>query len=435
MLPSDRVTVMGHVQGRLITLALVGVCTSTASCSSTLRQVRASLERGDQRTAASLAGDDRRALRAVSLAVLAGGLENEATREISTTALLRAKRRARRTLRRLLQNDAPLISTLAAIPLARQGDRRARIIIEKRLAHEQGDIRAAAWRGLGRDDSEVVLARNAIEDVDQRVRSAAIEVLANGLGDTRVVEALAEAARRDPSTDLRCAAIRALSRVTDGDPLLDVARVALRPTSATEIRRAALQALRHTADDEMGLALLEESLADAEPEVRLQAAEILAGRGHREGRNHLLAALSDPTVTIASAAAAAVGQLATPPRDELLLALERPDLSLRLQVAQTLWATGERERSRATLVELIGEEGIIGVRASLELARIGATTDSSRLRLENALENELPEIRALVAEEAASFDDGFELAATALADDDESVRVAAAVTVLGWSRR
>lgn len=422
----------------LFLLAVVlGVVFSIPSCSSALRRTRRLLSRGDIAGAATAAGTDRYALQEVALEVLSRGLTEDDTREPSARGLVAAGELARPRLRQLAaDSEDDVIVALAAEALATLGDRRMVDWLEERLSHEDALIRAAAVRVVGATSEDVEFFRRHLNDHDSRVRSAAVTSLANRGTLDWAPDLLAEASYRDPSPAIRASALRALSRSEASDVLLETIRATLnQPENPLPVRIAAIQALFHVEDINAAEVLLLDALGGGEPLEQLRAAAVLASYGNEMGHEHLRNALNDPSVATAGGAAIAASAVGGPLEEALIQALNRREPEIRLQVAASLLRLGEHEAAVTTLAQLAEQPGWIGLQAAITLAREHRDMSRAAVRLAAALEDESPDLRAFAALSCGFVDSGWEIAAAGLSDDETTVRIAAATSVLRGLRQ
>ncbi len=168
---------MFHLRSTLILTVLFLLCGSLA-CSATLRRTRTLLADGDIPGAAACARDDRLALQEVALVILEQGLSDEQTRQQAAIGLRSAGDLARPTLLRQVESSNEITATLAAEALAALGDRRMAEVLASRLDHPIAEVRVAAVRAVAPTTEEALFFRTHLNDVDSRVRLAALQGLA-----------------------------------------------------------------------------------------------------------------------------------------------------------------------------------------------------------------------------------------------------------------
>jgi len=407
------------------TLAILLV-TTTACAPGARRATRELLDGGDIEAAVRAAGDDSGALGEVSLEVLARAFEDPSTREAAARGLRAAGTLSRSTLRRLSSSGLPAISAVADEVLASQGDRRALDRLAHLLDHPDGEVRAAAVRGLARSHGTASFFEPFLRDTDSRVRLSAVEGLAR-LQDARTAPLIVDLARHDPSPSVRAAALRALRRSASTEVLLEASRDGLNDPEIL-VRNSAIGLVAFVSDRESATALLRERMARGEPAEAIRAASVLARWGDAEARGVLTRTLAEGCVALAGAAAIGIAQVGRDMADVLIAALDRPEPEVRMQVAAALLDLGENARAESTLVALLERPGWIGIQAAAALVRTGH--EGAAGRLEAGLGDDDEGIRALAASACGRTRGGERIARRALTDASANVRVAAAAAIL-----
>lgn len=421
----------------LLLTFVLGAVFVTPSCSSALRRTRRLLSRGDIPGAAAAAGTDRYALQEVALEILSRGLSEEETREPSARGLVAAGELARPRLRQLAtDSDDEITAALVAEALATLGDRRMVDWLGERTAHDEALVRAAAVRVVGSTSEDHEFFQRHLNDHDSRVRAAAVTSLSSRRTTDWAADLLSQVSCRDPSPTIRASALRSLARIDSSDFLLETVRVALdQPENPLTVRIAAIQALAHVDDINAAEVLLLEVLGGGEPLEQLRAAAVLASYGNEMGHEHLRGALNDSNVATAGGAAIAASAVGGPLEELLIQALSRREPEIRLQVAASLLRLGDHEAAVTTLAQLAERPGWLGLQAAITLAREQHDMSRAAVRLAAALEDESPDLRAFAALSCGFIDSGWEIAAAGLGDDERSVRIAAATSVLRGLRR
>ncbi len=188
------------------------------------------------------------------------------------------------------------------------------------LKDENVEVRRAAARSLPnlRDRRAVPALIEALKDSDAEVRMSA----ADGLGefsDARAVPGLA-ALLKDGSKDVRRAALSALHEFADQVP--DETVLAALNDADTEVRQAALNLAsnRLSSRDPDGdrpadpryVTAFSRLLADADPDVRSQAASALGQARLKEAPQALLLAAKDKNADVRQQVASALGEIRDP---------------------------------------------------------------------------------------------------------------------------
>lgn len=415
---------------------LVLCCLILSGCSASLRNVRAHLERGDHVEAAVTAGDDHHGLQQVALAILADAFKDSETRPRAKAGLRASGDLAHPILRELADDDDATTALIAASILAAQGDGDARARLRQARDHEDPEVRAAAVNLIENSSTSADDLRLALDDPASAVRLAAIGVIASHHRDAPfATPLLAERARRDPDTSVRSAALRVLSYCNDDQILLDAIRLAIADAQPEPLRLVAVSTLERARDQDAAMTLLHERLANGSEPEKVRAAAVLARLGDQDGITFLHQALRSRSVTIAAGAAIAASTLGEPLATALLEALERSEPEVRLHAALALVRGPNEDRAIEALSQLSTRDDRFGAWATIELAHHQRSTRGLRARLEAFLAHDARELRLLVARRCGRLDVGFELAARALRDDDSSVRLAAAASLLRARRR
>ena len=412
------------------TMLVLLLTTTLWSCSPTLRQTRGLLSDGDVREAALAAGEDRLALREVSLVILSRGLAEPHTRHAAMRGLVVAGDEARSTLAALVESSDLHISTFAAALLFRQGRETERIasLLRDALEAEDTDLRIAAIGALGNAAEEEAFFSPLLEDPDPRVRRAAIQALGSRSDFDPSARLLSPLAAGDPDPATRARALRALSRLdVDMEAVLPLVVAALESDSLA-LRLAAVAALSRRADEAAPRAALRSAMASLEGPAAVRAALALARNGDEEALQRLEGILLGSEIPLASTVAIGAAGVGDDVNDLLSRALQHEEPEVRLHVASHLLSSTERARALTELHALSELPGWVGVQASITLASEG--DEAAITRLASSLDEEAPELRAHVAASAGLMPGGLVLLRPRLADEDESVRVAAAVGVL-----
>jgi HEAT repeat protein len=373
----------------------------------------------------------------VALEILSRGLAEEDTREPSARGLVAAGELARPRLRQLASDSEDDVTiALAAEALVKLGDRRMVDWLEERLAHEEPPVRAAAVRVLGATSDDEGFFVEHLNDHDSRVRAAAVTSLARRQNVDWAADLLSEASIRDPAPAIRGSALRILARIDASQLLLDTARAALdQPENPTTVRIAAIQALAHVDDINSAELLLLDVLGNGEPTEQLRAAAVLASYGNDMGHEYLRRALNDPNVATAGGAAVAASSIGGPLEDLLVQALSRREPEIRFQVAASLLQLGDHDEALTVLAQLAERPGWLGLQAAIALARVQRDMSRAALRLAAALEDDSADLRAFAALSCGFVDSGWEIAAAGLGDEEATVQIAAATSVLRGLQR
>lgn len=410
---------------------LLALCVAPTGCSAALRSARAHLAEGDHREAALAAGDDQLALQEVALALLARALQVSEHRATAAAGLRAGGDLAWPLLGELANAHDDESALLAASILALQGDDEQREVIRGEVGHDNPDVRAAVVAVLGRETSASELLRRSFNDTSPSVRRSAVNAISSShrCADW-ALSLLADAARHDPEPSVRGAALRVLSYCDDGQTLLDLAREALAREAPAALRVTAISALERARDRDAVRLLLAERFTNGGQAEKLRAATVFARFGDDRGLEFLRRALTDESVSLATGAALAASSVGEPLHEALVEALERSEPAVRLYAATSLTSTAEHSSAVETLAELAARHDRIGASAALELARVGERREEMRERLDALLDHESENIRLLIARRSSALDHGVELAARALRDESEAVRIAGAASLL-----
>jgi hypothetical protein len=420
--------------GPSVRLCLPAVLFSAALCGCATGPVvraRARLAAADVEGAVAAAGQDRAALREVSLAILSRALEEDATRDAAARGLEGAGWQARGLLDRLARSGDGVVATVAAAIRLRQGGRGFGPMLRAGLDHRSGEARAAAIAALGPQAREASFFGACLADTDDRARLACATAAGRAAGALAAAPEVRAAALHDPEPAVRVAARASLARMEQGDLLLETARATLTDGSQT-VRIAAISALGRAEDRVTASALLVRVLSSDERVEAVRAAAALAAWGDPRGVSALEQALSARAVAVASAAAVAASEVGEPMRAALLGALGRREPEVRMQAAASLLRLGERERSVAALVECLPRPGFLGLQAALALAAV--RPDEAADRVLAATGSRDPAERAFALQSAPRLEGGFAIARRGLADPEPRVRIAAASALLRTMR-
>ena len=418
--------------------ALAGSLLCLCCCGAGASDVRPLLARGELRAAAVAAGEDRRSLTSVALAILEEGMSDEEQRRRAARGLSAAGGRARSTLRGLLEHPDVLVSTAAAEVLVELGSRRAEALLRARRGHEAAAVRAATIRGLARAGADSELFESGLADASTEVRAAAISALAGVERGPWAVDMLVRVVRADPEWRNRALALRSLARLAQGQRLVEAALSVLDDAaSPTTLRLAAVSALGRAESPQRVEPLLLDRLRSGSPAEQLEAAVALARYGDAEGIAFLAEELrsDEPRLALARAAAVAAARIGGPLIAPLERALRHPDADVRLRAAEALLRLGEEDAARGELVRLVEAPGWTGLHAALVLSRSGDETSEAAIRIAEALDEPDVELRAYAAFFAGFLRNGLELGALAMRDERLRVRVAGAAAYLRALRR
>lgn len=182
----------------------------------------------------------------------------------------------------------------------------------------------------------------ALDAVAAEVRRAAAQRLARFRGESGAFDPLVRHALHDPDPMVRAACVTALAE--HGERALPTLQRALEDTEAW-VRTAALSAVVR-AHPVRGEALLASRLGDVPTPESLEAARILASRGHQRASEHILAALQDERPSIRAQAAVAAAALGSSYQFRLSAHIEDADAEVRLRIAAML-VREEAYRARA----------------------------------------------------------------------------------------
>lgn len=292
---------------------------------------------------------------------------------------------------------------------------------------------SGAWRAVaaraatGAKDGE--LRRRFMADPDERVRRAALSAALDAR-DPFDLDTLLESARLDPDSLARSTATRAIGAIGGEHAVLaleDHWDRADDPTRMAIVDAWAMPASAKSGGTRELLALVEResslpALAAADALIRLGA------EGAAQGRAALARAITDGTQAEQSTA------MQTAPIDDpdVRKALDKtmasPDPAVREMAAARLLQVAEaRNKARRVLVELAKGKDSTALEARAALATAGE--GQVRPALVGQLASHKPEERRQAALGLIQLGD-WSHAATALADDDPSVRTATACSIL-----
>lgn len=190
-----------------------------------------------------------------------------------------------------LRDDDPSVVQTAATALSSCEAPEATALLWSEIRGAAGDIRHLMLEVLHAEQPQALsrLARRAVESMDPAERAAGLSALSL-LGDSTVRDQVI-AALGDPSVDVRLEALRALA--------VDPAAVGTSPLAAV--------------------------MRDADPRVRAQAVDVIAGTEDEDALPLLVRALDDPAEAVRLATRRALGRVRSPAAVDLLLeALGRP---------------------------------------------------------------------------------------------------------------
>ncbi len=425
-------------QGFVLTAAVLAVA---AACTSGPRAVdtRAKLEDHDLSGAIatyrdwrkSSGGDDRVALRAMALGTLYGAMKSQspAARRLAIEAAWDLDEpQLGETVAQLLDDDDETVRATAAAALLKAHPDAGRVLGDT-LKSSDPEARRIAVRAIGervgkRAREDIVAA---LADPDPGVRAVACGALEHAWDAGSDPGALAELVGSDKSGLVRAAALRTLT-AKKATGALDAARAAL----ADDYLGARLAAVEAVAALGGANTDLEPIAAGAEPFSALRAGVALAKRGERApGLAAFTAAAGSSEWTVRVAAVNALPRLAE--HDDALQRLaglagdSAPEV--RLAVARAYIQLGQTERARTLLGDALAltDDGA-RLEASIDLLRLHDPRAAATL--DAIMGSEQPGLRAGAAQALRSGGTVSDALLGLLLDDQLTVRVQAAWTIL-----